>query len=131
MDPGNGTVQKHRVGIGVVAIGRNEGLRLQRCLESVRRLAEAVVYVDSGSSDGSVAMSRSLGIDVVELDLDTPFTAARARNEGFHRLLRKIPALEYVFFVDGDCEVVPGWLERASRFLDQHSDCLLYTSRCV
>jgi len=32
------------------------------------------------------------------------------------------PALDYVFFVDGDCEVVPGWLEKSKQFLDQHGD---------
>src|ERR1700738_3404233 len=88
--------------VGVVVIGRNEGDRLRRCLESVRGTADRVVYVDSGSSDNSVAMSRGLGATVVELDLRIPFTAARARNEGFDRLLGEQPALRYVFFVDGD-----------------------------
>src|ERR1700678_63187 len=108
--------------VGVVVIGRNEGERLKRCLESVRGAATHVVYVDSASSDGSVPMSHALGGSVVELDQRAPFTAARARNEGFRRLLDEQPPLEYVFFVDGDCEVIQGWLEHASRFLDQHPD---------
>lgn len=107
---------------GVVAIGRNEGARLKRCLESVRGAVDAVVYVDSGSTDDSVAMSRTMGVAVVELDRLTPFTAARARNAGFARLLELQPALDYVFFVDGDCEVVKGWLETAGRYLDEHPD---------
>ena len=41
--------------LGVVAIGRNEGERLRRCLESVRKQCAHVVYVDSGSKDGSVS----------------------------------------------------------------------------
>jgi GT2 family glycosyltransferase len=106
--------------VGVVAIGRNEGERLQRCLESVRGLARASVYVDSGSIDGSVELSRSLTSSVVELDLTIPFTAARARNEGFQKLLELFPDIEYVFFVDGDCEVVAGWLKKAADFLDEH-----------
>jgi GT2 family glycosyltransferase len=105
---------------GVVVIGRNEGARLQRCLESLRTVADRTVYVDSGSSDGSVALSRAAGIVVVELDSSAPFTAARARNEGFRRLLDLRPALGYVFFVDGDCEVVDGWLDTATQFLDGH-----------
>lgn len=106
--------------IGVVAIGRNEGARLRRCLESVCETSRRVVYVDSGSSDGSADLSRTLGVPVVQLNTETPFTAARARNQGFRRLLELHPDLEYVFFLDGDCEVVPGWLERAVLFLDQH-----------
>jgi GT2 family glycosyltransferase len=111
-----------RCTIGVVAIGRNEGARLKRCLESVQGAVNDVVYVDSGSTDDSVAMSHALGVAVVELDLRQPFTAARARNAGFGRLLQLQPALDYVFFVDGDCEVVDGWLERAGRYLDEHPD---------
>jgi GT2 family glycosyltransferase len=114
---------------GVVVIGRNEGERLRRCLNSVLSFANAVVYVDSGSTDGSVAFSRSLGVVVVELDLRDPFTAARARNEGFRKLLEVRPALDYVFFVDGDCEVVAGWLEKGTRFLDEHPDVAIVWGR--
>lgn len=107
---------------GVVVIGRNEGERLIRCLESVRELSQRIVYVDSGSTDGSIEGARSRGATVVELDLRTAFTAARARNEGFRELTALHPELDYVFFVDGDCEVVSGWLDTATRFLDEHRD---------
>lgn len=104
--------------VGVVAIGRNEGERLRRCLESVSPAARPVVYVDSGSSDGSPDLARSLGAAVVPLDLSVPFTAARARNAGLDRLLQLAPDTEYVQFVDGDCEVDPGWLPTATTALD-------------
>jgi len=100
--------------IGVVAIGRNEGQRLRVCLESALREAQRVVYVDSGSTDDSVAMARAHGVEVVELDLSVPFTAARARNEGFARLMQIAPQCEFVQFVDGDCEIVGGWVARAA-----------------
>lgn len=116
------TRENDRMTLGVVAIGRNEGERLRRCLESLRPMKTHAVYVDSGSSDGSVALARGAGFLVVELDVSSPFTAARARNEGLRRLLAVYPALEYVFFVDGDCEVVPDWAETAVRFLEQNSD---------
>src|SRR5687767_7045111 len=41
--------------VGVVAIGRNEDQRLVRCLESMPRTIRKAVYVDSGSTDDSVA----------------------------------------------------------------------------
>ena len=63
--------------IGVVAIGRNEGERLKRCLKSLLGQVDRVVYVDSGSTDGSIEMARSLGVEVVELDMSKPFTMAR------------------------------------------------------
>lgn len=98
---------------GVVIIGRNEGERLDRCIRSVRKLGLPAVYVDSESTDGSATRARAAGVDVVELDLSRPFTAGRARNEGFERLLQVNPALEFVQFVDGDCEVIDGWIEAA------------------
>ncbi len=109
--------------IGVVVIGRNEGQRLERCLASVPN--GVLVYVDSGSTDGSVALARSKRADVVELDRATPFTAARARNAGVERL----PEVEYVQFLDGDCELAPGWLERAAAFLSQHQNVAVVCGR--
>ncbi|MBI4937966.1 MAG: glycosyltransferase family 2 protein [Nitrosomonadales bacterium] len=126
MPEGQNTV----VPAGLVAIGRNEGERLRKCLTSVAGLAGSVVYVDSGSTDGSVDMARALGVEVVELDMTISFTAARARNEGFRRLRAIAPGLRYVQFVDGDCEVVPGWLEKAARFLDEHTGVAVVCGRC-
>ncbi|NET07259.1 MAG: glycosyltransferase [Symploca sp. SIO2B6] len=104
--------------IGLVAIGRNEGERLRQCLLSVLGKVAHIIYVDSGSTDGSVEMAKSLGVDVVELDLSIPFTAARARNEGFDHLMAANQHIELVQFVDGDCEVVEGWLTHAQQELE-------------
>lgn len=106
--------------VGVVVIGRNEGERLRRCLESAIGEVSRVVYVDSGSSDDSVQLARAAGVAVLPLDPKLPFSAARARNEGFARLRQVDRHLAYVQFVDGDCELLPGWLGVAARFLDQH-----------
>lgn len=107
-------------GLAVVAIGRNEGERLERCLSSVTPSCACIVYVDSGSTDGSSDMARAKGAITVPLDLRTPFTAARARNAGFEAALRESPHIRYVQFVDGDCEIQPGWLEAALDYLDAH-----------
>lgn len=101
--------------VGVVAIGRNEGERLRRCLASLT--GRRVVYVDSGSTDGSVALARGMGADVAVLEDPAGFTAARARNLGAARL-KADAAPAYIQFVDGDCEVVPGWIEAAVARLD-------------
>lgn len=104
--------------IGVVLIGRNEGERLVRCLASVRGSDARIVYVDSGSTDDSIATARAAGSEVVELDLNKPFTAARARNAGFARLFKLGPMPDYVQFVDGDCELHADWVATAQGFLD-------------
>lgn len=104
--------------VGIVVIGRNEGERLKTCLRAVVGRAAQIVYVDSGSTDGSVAFAQSLGVETVDLDLTQPFTAARARNAGFARLIERASHVEFVQFVDGDCELVAGWLTAGVAALD-------------
>jgi GT2 family glycosyltransferase len=115
--------------VGVVAIGRNEGERLRKCLESVSGRDLTVVYVDSASDDGSTELARSLGADVVDLDLSRPFSAARARNEGFARLVELVPDTAFVQFVDGDCEFVDGWMERARQTLEARPEVAVVCGR--
>lgn len=108
--------------IGVVAIGRNEGERLIRCIHSLQAQLPPempIVYVDSGSTDGSQEKVQAMGIDLVNLDMSVPFTMARGRNTGFQYLLNHYPDLEYVQFIDGDCELLPGWLDQALNFIEQ------------
>ena len=114
---------------GIVAIGRNEGQRLQLCLMSVLGRSGPLVYVDSGSTDDSARVARQLGATVVELDLSIPFTAARARNQGFQQLMRMAPTLEFVQFVDGDCEIQPEWLEKAGEYLAGHPQVAVVAGR--
>jgi len=115
--------------IGVVIIGRNEGERLIRCLQSLFPTEMPVVYVDSGSTDGSVADAKAYGAEVVALDLSVPFTAARARNMGFATLKNHCPSVEFVQFIDGDCSLVSGWLSIALAFLTKHKDVAVVCGR--
>ena len=103
----------------VIVIGRNEGERLRRCLHSVIGAGRTVVYVDSDSRDGSQELAKSLGAQVVALDMSMPFSAARARNAGVERLLSIDPQVQLVQFVDGDCEMVAGWFDVAERAMQE------------
>ena len=102
----------------VIVIGRNEGARLEACLASMPKGIAGLVYVDSGSTDGSVAAARAAGARVVELDPKIAFTAARARNEGVAALTAAGIVPSYLQFVDGDCTLNPDWLATAIAFLD-------------
>jgi GT2 family glycosyltransferase len=114
---------------GIVIIGRNEGQRLARALESVSGCGHTVVYVDSHSTDGSVELAGRMNATVVELDRSRPTTAARARNEGFERLLEIDPQVRLVQFVDGDCEVFDGWLSQASALLTERPEVAVVCGR--
>ncbi len=137
--------------IGVVIIGRNEGERLKRCFESVLETSENflktskhIIYVDSGSTDNSVSLAKKMGISVVELDMSIPFSAARGRNAGYDYLMKINPSVNYVQFIDGDCQLIGGWFQAALEFLnsnksyaivcgrlrEQHPDTSIYNRLC-
>ena len=105
--------------VSVVVIGRNEGARLDACLRSVRDIegtqsgtapdgfTTELIYVDSASTDGSVALAESYGARVIVLHL-ARLCAAAGRNAGW-RLARG----EFVLFLDGDTVLDPAFVERA------------------
>lgn len=114
----------HKNMVDAIVIGRNEGARLLACLESLQGQVRQIIYVDSGSDDGSVQAAREAGASVVELDMRLPFTAARARNAG----LTKAGA-EFVQFVDGDCTVRPDWVITGLAYLMAHPEVAVVCGR--
>jgi len=116
----------HRSIVGVV-IGRNEGERLEPSLRSVEQAGLALVYVDSGSNDGSPSVARQLGVPVVELDPARPFSAARGRNEGLDEALRRWPNANFVLFLDGDCILDRGFPGAAIKAFEQDPRCAIVT----
>ena len=104
--------------VAVVVIGRNEGKRLVRCLESVSHCTFRV-YVDSASVDDSVAQANMLGTSVVSLNAPPNLTAARGRNAGMEYLTARHPEVRFVQMLDGDCEVIVDWFDAGIRELER------------
>ncbi|MGO4907390.1 glycosyltransferase family 2 protein [Pseudorhodobacter sp. W20_MBD10_FR17] len=111
-------------GVDAVVIGRNEGARLQACIASLIPQVDRVIYVDSGSTDGSVELARALGAEVVPLEMTQPFTAARARNAGLERVRGG-----YVQCVDGDCAVDADWVATALAFAASQPQAVVICGR--
>ncbi|WP_101068453.1 glycosyltransferase family 2 protein [Roseovarius salinarum] len=121
------TSQPANARVAAVVIGRNEGARLTACLESLDGETARVVYVDSGSTDGSIERARQAGAEVVALDPARPFTAARARNAGLAALGADAPA--FVQLIDGDCVLQPGWIATGMATLDARPDVAVVCGR--
>ncbi len=115
--------------LGIVIIGRNEGTRLTQCLESVLHSGHPIVYIDSGSVDGSPDLARAHRIQVIELDRSTPFGAGRARNTGAALLAETYPAVEFVQFIDGDCTLDSQWLSSGVATLTSQPDVAVVCGR--
>jgi cellulose synthase/poly-beta-1,6-N-acetylglucosamine synthase-like glycosyltransferase len=98
--------------LSVVVIGRNEGERLTRCLQSVRAMADPggpveVIYVDSDSRDDSVARARALDVEVIAVKPERP-SAALGRNAGW-----RVARAPYVLFLDGDTILHPDFVAQS------------------
>ncbi len=102
------------VRLTAVVVCRNEERNIARCLRSLlaaTRLVEGeseVVLVDSASTDATVETALAFPVRVVELGESWPLSPAAGR---FHGSLAARG--EFVFFIDGDMIVDPGWLPRA------------------
>jgi len=117
-------------GLGIVIIGKNEGTRLGECLKAAQKGSDAaLVYVDSGSTDESVALAKKAGVDVIEPE--APHSAAKGRNRGFDFLVNKHPEIKLFQFVDGDCELFDEWVEVAKNYLDGHPDITAVCGRVI
>jgi len=119
----------YKMHLGIVVIGRNEGERLNKCLDSVMIQDISVVYVDSDSYDGSADYAHSLGVDVVRLSPDKAMSAARARNAGFKRITQINSELKYIHFIDADCELDPHWLNEAAASLSKNENIVSVCGR--
>lgn len=124
-----GTKARTGAGIAAIVIGRNEGARLLRGLASMDGQVALIIYVDSGSTDGSVEAAHAAGAEVVEIDMSLPFTAARARNAGLARLRDVAPETGFVQFIDGDCALREGWIETAHAALVDDPDLAVVCGR--
>jgi glycosyltransferase involved in cell wall biosynthesis len=114
--------------LSVVVIGRNEGSRLNRCLGSVQRIRGwqgrvQIIYVDSGSTDGSCAVARAMGCDVIELHSERP-SAAMGRNAGWRAAHAPL-----VLFLDGDTILDPDFPAAALRALERSKAAVVFGRR--
>jgi glycosyltransferase involved in cell wall biosynthesis len=92
--------RRHRPGLTLAVIARNEARNLEDLIPSVSGLTDEVVVVDTGSDDDTVEVARRLGAVVVSRAWDDDFAAAR--NAGLDAVSRK-----WVLWLDGDERLDP------------------------
>jgi hypothetical protein len=98
--PSRAAVRKGRVTLAACLIVKNESRVLRRCLDSVRDLVDAAVIVDTGSTDDTVAIIRSLDYPRPIHPHERPWVHfAHNRTE----LLRlAAPVADYLLLLDAD-----------------------------
>lgn len=106
----SGLTETRRPAVSFVVIGLDEAAHLERSLVSllnqgIPRDEMEVIYVDSGSVDGSMGIARRLGVDQVASIPRSEATAGKARNRG-----AQLARGHFIQFVDGDTTLEPGWV---------------------
>lgn len=116
--------------LSVVVIGRNEGERLVRCLESVHAMRWPtdggpceIIYVDSDSDDGSPERAEELGARTIVIRPEFP-CAALGRNVGWREA--RSP---FVLFLDGDTVLDPDFATRALEAMEDPSVAIVWGHR--
>lgn len=97
----------------IVPTYNNEQI-IERCVESLLAIEypeKEIIFVDDGSTDGTVEVIRKMGGNVIEIEHGGP---AKARNVGV-----KNSTGDIVVFLDSDCIVRPRWLWG---FVDRFTD---------
>jgi glycosyltransferase involved in cell wall biosynthesis len=98
--------------LGLFMMVRDEAQTIKGCLSDILDLFDDAVIVDTGSTDGTPDLLRSLGVEPVfdELDAGRCYSHADVRNRGFSRL--RSP---WIFSLDADERVDRGSLEKIVR----------------
>lgn len=117
--------------LSVVLITKNQAWNVSRLIESVLEaispLSSAeVTLVDSASTDETVELARRYPISVLRLPGEQPLSPAIGRYVGY-----KHAKSEYILFLDGDTRLVPGWLPRALRTLQENPRAGAVTGRVI
>jgi len=99
--------------LSVVLISKNQAWNISRLIESVLDAASCVsskeiILVDSASTDETVVLASRYPINILRLQPGQRLSPAIGRYVGYNQTQG-----ELVLFLDGDMELVPGWLERA------------------
>lgn len=109
--------------VDIILIGKNEGKLLEKSLLSAQKAAflfesdgnplPKIIYVDGQSTDGSVHLAKSLGVETYIVE-GKP-TPPAGRRLGFSKCHGK-----YVFFLDGDTILHSEWLIHGIKYLEQN-----------
>ena len=101
-----------RIRISLCMIAKNEERFLRNCLESVQGGIDEIVVVDTGSTDGTIAIAREFGAKVVTVPWTDDFAAARNASLAH-------ATGNWALWLDADEELSPGSASELRRIIEE------------
>ena len=117
--------------LSVVLITKNQAWNIARLIESVLEATSSIsskeiILVDSASTDETAEVASRYPISIFRLQPGQPLSPAIGRYVGSQHARG-----EYILFLDGDTQLVQGWLPRALRSLQQSPRSGAVTGRVI
>jgi glycosyltransferase involved in cell wall biosynthesis len=108
--------------LSVVLIARNQAWNIRRLIESVIKGTSCassveIIFVDSASTDETVELARRYPVHIFRLKFGQRLSPAIGRYVGYKQTRGK-----YVLFLDGDTQLLAGWLAEALRVMNGTPD---------
>jgi len=94
----------------VCLITKNEERFLDRCLESIRDIAQQIIVMDTGSTDRTVEIAQQHGVEVFSFAWCDDFSAAR--NAALERATG-----DWILMLDADEELLPDQREKLRKLM--------------
>lgn len=106
--------------LSCVIVARNEEKNIARCITSVLNNTKnikdtEILLVDSCSSDRTLEIARRYPINIISLNHDWQLSPAAGRFSGVNNTKG-----EYILIIDGDMELLEGWLTPALKFMEEN-----------
>lgn len=98
--------------ISACVIAKNEAANIERCLQSLKEYVDEMVVVDTGSTDATIEIARSLGAKIYAHAWQEDFSAAR-------NFAKRQATGEWIFFPDADEFFAPEGIKNAIAFIKQ------------
>lgn len=117
-----------RVSIIIKALNEepNIGAAIESCLAALADVGGEVILADSASTDGTVQVASRYPVRIVQLASAADRSCGAGPQLGWQHSHG-----EYVYIMDGDMKMVPGFLEHALSFLAQHPEIAGVAGRVV
>ncbi len=104
------------INLSLVMITKNEEGNIERCLRSVEGLANEIVIVDTGSTDRTIEIARSLNANVFQHTFE-PFSFAKARNKALRYAMG-----DWILQLDADEELASSSREQLEAIIQEEKN---------